>query len=93
MPEPGSDQNRPTPLLPPPWDGGDAPGPRIRDVRVILTAPEGTRLVRVTPKRTDVTAAVVVGAQARRTFGTTVVPLEQLVRYALIPDVRPGLPR
>ena len=26
-------------------------------------------------------------------IGTTVVPLEQLVRYALIPDVRPGLPR
>jgi mannonate dehydratase len=32
------------PLLPPPWDGGD-PGPRIRDVRVILTAPDDIRLV------------------------------------------------
>ncbi len=45
MPESGSVREYPTPLLPPPWDGGDAPGPRIRDVRVILTAPEGTRLV------------------------------------------------
>jgi mannonate dehydratase len=36
---------RPAPLLPPPWDRGDARGPRIRDVRVILTAPEGIRLV------------------------------------------------
>jgi mannonate dehydratase len=36
----------PTPLLPPPWDDvGGASGPRIRDVRVILTAPEGIRLV------------------------------------------------
>jgi mannonate dehydratase len=35
----------PTPLLPAPWDGGAAGGPRIRDVRVILTAPEGIRLV------------------------------------------------
>jgi len=35
----------PEPLLPPPWDHGDADGPRIRDVRVILTAPEGIRLV------------------------------------------------
>ena len=33
----------PAPLLPPPWDQGA--GPRIRDVRVILTAPEETRLV------------------------------------------------
>ncbi|HEX6149380.1 DUF5719 family protein [Nocardioides sp.] len=58
-----------------------------------LKLPGDTRLVRVTPRRTDVTAAVVVRAEARRTSGTTVVPLEQLVRYALIPDVRPGLPR
>lgn len=32
------------PLLPPPWDRG-GPGPRIRDVRVILTAPDDIRLV------------------------------------------------
>ena len=56
-----------------------------------LELPEGTRLVRVTPRRTDVAAAVVVRAEGRGTAGTTVVPLEQLVRYALIPDVRPGL--
>jgi mannonate dehydratase len=35
----------PAPLLPPPWDHGDAGRPRIRNVRVILTAPEGIRLV------------------------------------------------
>ena len=45
MPNTGSDHERPAPLLPPPWDRADTPGPRIRDVRVILTAPEGTRLV------------------------------------------------
>ncbi len=55
--------------------------------------PEGTRLVRVTPRRTDVAAAVVVRAAGRGAGGTTVVPLEQLVRYALIPDVQPGLPQ
>ena len=32
------------PLLPPPWDDGSA-GPRIRDVRVILTAQDDIRLV------------------------------------------------
>ncbi len=32
------------PLLPPPWDNGSG-GPRIRDVRVILTAPDDIRLV------------------------------------------------
>ena len=40
-----SSEERLTALLPPPWDGGVARGPRIRDVRVILTAPEGIRLV------------------------------------------------
>ena len=35
---------KPVPLLPPPWDSGDA-GPRVRDVRVILTAPDDIRLV------------------------------------------------
>jgi mannonate dehydratase len=44
MPDHVSSPERPAPLLPPPWDhGGD--GLRIRDVRVILTAPEGIRLV------------------------------------------------
>jgi mannonate dehydratase len=33
-----------TPFLPPPWDDGGT-GPRIRDVRVILTAPDEIRLV------------------------------------------------
>ena len=44
MPEQTTDRRQPDSLLPPPWENGAA-GPRIRDVRVILTAPEGTRLV------------------------------------------------
>src|SRR4051812_49598779 len=35
---------KPAPLLPSPWDSGCS-GPRIRDVRVILTAPDDIRLV------------------------------------------------
>ena len=39
-------EERPAGLLPPPWDDvSGAGGPRIRGVRVILTAPEGIRLV------------------------------------------------
>ena len=53
-----------------------------------LDLPEGTDLVRVTPRRTDVAASVVVTSRQ----GATVVPLRELVRFALIPDVRPGLP-
>jgi mannonate dehydratase len=45
MPDHVSSPERPAPLLPPPWDRGGADGPRIRDVRVILTAPEGIRLI------------------------------------------------
>jgi mannonate dehydratase len=45
MPERAPSLKRSAPLLPPPWDRGDLSGPRIRDVRVILTAPEGIRLV------------------------------------------------
>ena len=52
-----------------------------------IDLPEGTDLVRVSPRRTDVTASVVVTGRE----GATVVPLRELVRYALIPDVRPGL--
>lgn len=53
----------------------------------VVDLPEGTDLVRVTPRRTDVAASVVVTGGG----GATVVPLRELVRYALIPDVRPGL--
>jgi mannonate dehydratase len=42
MPADSAQPEAPPPLLPPPWGGG---GPRIRNVRTILTAPEGTRLV------------------------------------------------
>ncbi|MGZ5400149.1 MAG: DUF5719 family protein, partial [Nocardioides sp.] len=52
-----------------------------------IDLPEGTDLVRVTPRRTDVAASVVVTSRQ----GATVVPLRELVRVALIPDVRPGL--
>jgi mannonate dehydratase len=45
MPDHVSSGEKPAPLLPAPWDGGAAGGPRIRDARVILTAPEGIRLV------------------------------------------------
>jgi mannonate dehydratase len=49
MPDHDSSRERPTLLLPPPWDqvgaNDSASRPRIRDVRVILTAPEGVRLV------------------------------------------------
>lgn len=53
-----------------------------------VNLPEGTDLVRVVPRRTDVAASVVVTSNR----GATVVPLRELVRFALIPDVRPGLP-
>ncbi len=79
----------------------DENGRTLQEKRVELTdgsggelaLPEGTRLVRVTPRRTDVAAAVVVRAEGQGTSGATAVPLEALVRYALIPDVRPGLPQ
>ncbi len=44
MPDPEFIAESP-PLLAPPWDDGNAGKPRIRDVRVIRTAPEGIRLV------------------------------------------------
>ena len=49
--------------------------------------PEGTSLVRVTPRRTAVAASLVSTGD-----GATVLPLQELVRTALVPDVRPGLP-
>jgi hypothetical protein len=52
-----------------------------------LPLPDDASLVRVTPRRTDVSAAVVVSGQ-----GATVVPLRELVRRSLVPAVRPGLP-
>jgi hypothetical protein len=49
--------------------------------------PAGAALVRVTPQRTSVNAALMVTGN-----GATVVPFHELVNDALIPDVRPGLP-
>lgn len=54
----------------------------------VVELPEGTDLVRVTPRRAEVAASVVVTGGR----GSTVVPLRELVRVALIPDVRPGPP-
>jgi hypothetical protein len=73
----------------------DAGGKRLRQEKVELTdgsgavvdLPRGTALVRVTPRRTEVAASVVVKGD-----GATVVPLRPLVRFGLVPDVRPGLP-
>ena len=70
-------------------------GRRLLSKRVELTEgsggvvelPRATSLVRVTPQRTQVSAAVVA-----RDRGATVVPLRELVRRALVPAVRPGLP-
>jgi len=73
------------------YDGGRM----LAEERVELTEgsggtvqlPEATTLVRVTPRRTGVAASVVTTGD-----GATVVPLQELVRTALVPDVRPGLP-
>ncbi len=70
-------------------------GKQLVEKRVELTEgsggrvelPRGTTLVRVTPKRTAVAASLVTTDD-----GTTVLPLQELVRRALVPDVRPGLP-
>jgi hypothetical protein len=73
----------------------DADGKRLDQQKVelsdgsggVVDLPRGSALVKVTPQRTDVAAAVVVKGD-----GATVVPLQALVRYGLVPDVRPGLP-
>jgi Family of unknown function (DUF5719) len=52
-----------------------------------VRVPAGAALVRVTPRRTSVHAALMVTGD-----GTTVVPFHEQVTDALIPDVRPGLP-
>ncbi|QBR91972.1 DUF5719 family protein [Nocardioides euryhalodurans] len=51
-----------------------------------IDLPEGTSLVRITPRRTSVAASVVTTGN-----GATVVPVGDLVRTALVPSVRPGL--
>ena len=52
-----------------------------------VNLPSGAALVRVTPRRTSVHAALMVTGN-----GATVVAFRELVTDALIPDVRPGLP-
>lgn len=53
----------------------------------VVELPAKATVVSVVPQRTDVTGAVQVTGN-----GTAVVPLTELVRSGLIPDVRPGLP-
>ncbi|WP_432477003.1 DUF5719 family protein [Nocardioides sp. GXQ0305] len=70
-------------------------GKRLSQKRVELTEgsggrvelPEDASLVRVTPRRTSVAASLVSTGD-----GATVLPLQELVRTTLVPDVRPGLP-
>jgi Family of unknown function (DUF5719) len=52
-----------------------------------VDVPAGAALVRVTPRRTSVHAALQATGD-----GATVVPFHELVTDALIPDVQPGLP-
>lgn len=59
-----------------------------QDTGARVTLPEGTALVRVTPERTSVRAALVVTSAQ----GVTVVPLREQQTEALVPDVRPALP-
>jgi hypothetical protein len=54
---------------------------------VAVDLPDGATLLRITPDGTSLIGAVLV--QGR---GSTVVPLRELVRTGLIPDVRPGTP-
>ncbi len=54
-----------------------------------VVLPSGTALVRVTPQRTSVRAALLVVAQRS---GTAVIPLRELLVDGLVPDVRPSLP-
>ncbi|MCW2796369.1 DUF5719 family protein [Nocardioides sp.] len=54
---------------------------------VLVKVPKGAVLLTVTPERTPIIGAVLVQGQ-----GATVVPLRQLVRSGLIPDIRPGTP-
>ena len=58
------------------------------DTGASLALPEGTALVRVTPERTSVRAALLVTSQR----GVAVVPLRELLVDGLVPDVRPALP-
>ena len=58
------------------------------DTGATVALPEGTVLVRVTPERTSVRAALLVTAAK----GVAVVPLRELLVDGLVPDVRPALP-
>ncbi|CAB4694595.1 MAG: hypothetical protein F2667_03220 [Actinobacteria bacterium] len=60
------------------------------DRGVSLRLSSRAQLVRVVPERTSVVASVIVTATGR-SGGAAVVPLRELVRQGLVPDVRPGL--
>ena len=57
------------------------------DAGADLALPDDAALVTLTPERTSVRAAVLLTGT-----GTAVVPLRELVRTGLVPDVRPGVP-
>ena len=83
MPESGAASERPAPPLSPPWDDGSGGGPRIRDVRVILTAPEGTRLV-IVKVETDEPALYGVGCA---TFTQRPLAVVSAIENYLTPQV------
>lgn len=58
------------------------------DTGATVALPEGTALVRLTPQRTSVRAALLVTDPK----GVAVVPLRDLLVDGLVPDVRPALP-
>ena len=58
------------------------------DTGATVQLPDGTALVRVTPERTSVRAALLVAGGA----GVAVVPLRELLVEGLVPDVQPSLP-
>ncbi|MBJ7358434.1 DUF5719 family protein [Nocardioides sp.] len=60
----------------------------VPDTGATVALPEGTALVRVTPERTTVRAALVVTSEQ----GVAVLPLRELLTDGLVPDVRPALP-
>ena len=61
---------------------------------VSIDLPAGVRLLSLIPERTTVVAAVrVAQAGTGRGSGTVVLPVRELVRRSLVPNLAPGLPR
>jgi hypothetical protein len=58
------------------------------ETAVVVEVPAGARLARIVPDKTSIVGSLVLRSPA----GVTVLGLRELVREALVPDVRPGLP-